>query len=149
MDYLVNMTTLVPAGTADATVEDVRGREAARARELADEGHLLRLWRPPLEPGDWRTLGLFGAGDTAELEDVLASMPLRMWRNDVVTPLAPHPNDPQVTGATDATGSNRALEEFLIALTITVPAARPAQWSRRPENAKPSAPASSAGAGTS
>ncbi|WP_197515236.1 hypothetical protein [Mycobacterium sp. 1245805.9] len=25
---------------------------------------------------------------------VLASMPLRIWRADEVTPLSPHPNDP-------------------------------------------------------
>ena len=58
------------------------------------EGHLLRLWRPPLQPGEWRSLGLFAADDGVELEDVLASMPLRVWRTDEVTPLSPHPNDP-------------------------------------------------------
>jgi muconolactone delta-isomerase len=26
--------------------------------------------------------------------DVLASMPLRVWRTDEVLPLTPHPNDP-------------------------------------------------------
>jgi muconolactone D-isomerase len=29
---------------------------------------------------------------------VLASMPLRIWRTDEVTPLSPHPNDPSSTG---------------------------------------------------
>ena len=77
MEYLVTMTTQVPAGTADSEVGQVRAREAARSRELAAQGHLLRLWRPPLKPGEWRTLGLFAAADDAELERVLASMPLR------------------------------------------------------------------------
>ena len=94
MEYLVTMTTRVPDGTPDAAVEDIRTREAARSRELAAQGHLLRLWRPPLQPGEWRTLGLFDAADGAQLEDVLASMPLRVWRHDQVTPLTPHPNDP-------------------------------------------------------
>ena len=94
MEFLVTMTTHVPHGTSDATVDDVREREAARARELAAEGHLLRLWRPPLKPGEWRTIGLFSADDERALEDVLASMPLRVWRTDEVLPLAPHPNDP-------------------------------------------------------
>jgi muconolactone D-isomerase len=94
MEYLVTMTTHVPAGTPDAAVEEIRSREAARARELAAEGHLLRLWRPPLQPGEWRTLGLFAADDRAQLEKVLASMPLRVWRTDDVTPLSSHPNDP-------------------------------------------------------
>ena len=94
MEFLVTMTTHVPAGTPDEAVDDIRRREATRARELAAEGHLLRLWRPPLQPGEWRTLGLFAADDAEELEKVLASMPLRVWRTDQVTPLAPHPNDP-------------------------------------------------------
>jgi muconolactone D-isomerase len=94
MEYLVSMTTNVPPGTAEQTVDDVRSREAARSRELAAQGHLLRLWRPPLKPGEWRTLGLFAAADDSELEQVLASMPLRVWRTDEVTPLSPHPNDP-------------------------------------------------------
>jgi muconolactone D-isomerase len=94
MEYLVTMTTEVPEGTSPGTVDDIRAREGARSRELAEQGHLLRLWRPPLQPGEWRTLGLFAAADDAELEQVLSSMPLRVWRTDAVTPLRPHPNDP-------------------------------------------------------
>ena len=94
MEFLVTMTTHVPDGTSDAAVEDIRNREAAHSLELAREGHLLRLWRPPLQPGEWRTLGLFSAADRAELESVLASMPLRVWRTDEVVELSPHPNDP-------------------------------------------------------
>ena len=94
MEYLVTMTTHVPDGTSEAAVQDIRTREAAHSLQLAAEGHLLRLWRPPLQPGEWRTLGLFAAKDDAELENVLASMPLRVWRTDEVTPLSPHPNDP-------------------------------------------------------
>jgi len=43
MEYLVTMTTQVPDGTPDETVQDVRAREAVRARELAAQRHLLRL----------------------------------------------------------------------------------------------------------
>jgi muconolactone D-isomerase len=94
MEFLVTMTTHVPDGTPEQSVADIRTREAARSAQLAAQGHLLRLWRPPLQPGEWRTLGLFRAADAAELEDVLASMPLRVWRTDDVLPLSPHPNDP-------------------------------------------------------
>ncbi len=97
MDYLVTMTTHVPEGTSEAAVQDMRRREAARSRELATQGYLLRLWRPPFQPGEWRTLGLFAASDDAELETALASMPLRAWRTDEVTPLMPHPSDPART----------------------------------------------------
>ena len=78
MEYLVTMTTHAPAGTPDQAVEDIRAREAAHSRELVAQGHLLRLWRPPLQPGEWRTLGLFAADDGDQLEEVLASMPLRV-----------------------------------------------------------------------
>ncbi len=97
MEYLVTMTTHVPDGTSDEAVEAIRAREAAHSRELATQGHLLRLWRPPLQPGEWRTLGLFSAEDGDQLEEVLSSMPLRVWRTDEVTPLSPHPNDPALT----------------------------------------------------
>jgi muconolactone delta-isomerase len=114
VEFLVTMTTNVPAGTPDEAVDEVRGREAARSRELAVGGNLRRLWRPPLNPGEWRTLGLFAADDADELERLLTSMPLRVWRTDEVTPLSPHSNDP----ALSAPGSG---QEFLITMTIAVP----------------------------
>ena len=94
MEFLVDMVTTVPPGTSDEAVADMRKREGVRAAELAAQGSLLRLWRPPLAPGEWRTWGLFRADDGDALETVLASMPLRLWRRDTVTPLAPHPSDP-------------------------------------------------------
>src|ERR1700685_3332979 len=97
MEYLVTMTTHVPDGTPAEAVDDAGARESAHTRELAAQGHVLRLWRPPLAPGEWRTLGLFAAADSAELERVLASMPLRVWRSDEVKALTPHRNDPAPT----------------------------------------------------
>ena len=48
MDFLVDMTTRVPRGTSPEALDDIRARESVRARELATEGHLLRLWRRTL-----------------------------------------------------------------------------------------------------
>jgi muconolactone delta-isomerase len=76
------------------------------------------LWRPPLKPGEWRTLGLFAAHDADELESVLASMPLRIWRTDEVLPLSAHPNDPALSGSGPGA-------EFLIEMSITVPDGTP------------------------
>jgi muconolactone delta-isomerase len=117
MEYLVTMTTHVPAGTTDEAVTDVRTREAAHSRDLVERGALLRLWRPPVEPGEWRTLGLFAADNDDELEKVLASMPLRVWRSDEVTPLLPHSNDP----APAQRGPRGPLREFFTIFTIRVP----------------------------
>jgi muconolactone delta-isomerase len=114
MDYLVTMTTQVPEGTAEQAVDEVKAREAAHSADLAAQGYLRRLWRPPLRPGEWRTLGLFTAGSAAELEEVLASMPLRIWRTDEVTSLGPHANDPGLPGRAPLR------IEFLITMTITM-----------------------------
>ncbi len=128
MEYLVTMTTQVPDGTSEAAVQDVRSREAARSRELAAHGHLLRLWRPPLQPGEWRTLGLFAAGSDAQLKTILASMPLRVWRTDEVTPLSPHPNDPaRQTEKPQSPMPEAGDNEFLTTFTVTVPADTPGE----------------------
>ncbi|MGB6771427.1 MAG: muconolactone Delta-isomerase family protein [Candidatus Dormiibacterota bacterium] len=116
MEYLVTMTTHVPDGTPEGAVQGIRSREAAHSRVLATQGHLLRLWRPPLQPGEWRTLGLFAAADGHRLEEILASMPLRVWRSDEVTSLSPHPNDPAPTPRAE-----RKAAEFLVTFTLAVP----------------------------
>ncbi len=118
MEYLVTMTTHVPDGTPEADVAGVRAREAAHSAELAAAGSLLRLWRPPLRPGEWRTLGLFAAGDEGELEQVLSSMPLRVWRSDQVTPLTPHANDP-------VTPPPPGPPEFFTRFTLAIPEGTP------------------------
>jgi len=122
MEYLVTMTTHVPDGTAKSDVDDVVAREAVHSRELAAEGHLLRLWRPPLQPGEWRSLGLFAADNDGELERTLASMPLRVWRTDQVTPLSHHPNDP---GPGDGHEVRPQAGEFLTTFTVKIPADTP------------------------
>jgi muconolactone delta-isomerase len=129
MEYLVTMTTHVPAGTPAGTVDDVRAREAAHTRELAAQGYVLRLWRPPLAPGEWRTLGLFAAVGAAELDRVLAGMPLRVWRSDEVKELTRHPNDPAPSVPADPlpAAGGTAAAEFLVTFTPAAPAGTPAK----------------------
>ena len=122
MEFLVTMTTHVPEGTPNGDVQDVRSREAAHSGQLAAQGSLLRLWRPPLQPGEWRSLGLFAADDSDSLEAVLASMPLRIWRRDEVTPLQPHPNDPGgPSGKPGAPAPETGRSEFLTTFTVAIP----------------------------
>ena len=73
-----------------------------------------------MQPGEWRTLGHFAAADDAELEKVLASMPLRVWRTDQVTPLSPHPNDP-------VPAPPPGPPEFLTTFTLAIPEGTPAR----------------------
>jgi muconolactone delta-isomerase len=117
MEYLVTMTTHVPDGASEHDIADIRAREASHTHELALQGHVLRLWRPPLQPGEWRTIGLFSADHSADLEQILASMPLRVWRTDSVIALGPHPNDPAEHQTLDPTSI-----EFLTTFLLTIPA---------------------------
>jgi muconolactone D-isomerase len=95
MEYLTDMVTTVPEGTNPAKVDELRAAEAVRATELSKSGHLVRLWRPPLGPGEWRSIGLFRAADEAELREVLDSLPLHIWMKVTITQLTPHSNDPE------------------------------------------------------
>ena len=95
MEYLTDMVTKVPEGTSSTKVDELRSAEAVRAADLAKAGHLVRLWRPPLGPGEWRSIGLFRASDETELREILASLPLHIWMQVTITPLNPHPNDPE------------------------------------------------------
>jgi muconolactone delta-isomerase len=130
MEFLVDMVTTVPEGTTDAEVDAMRIREAARSRELDAQGHLLRLWRPPLHDGEWRSWGLFQAADATDLESILSSMPLRVWRHDTVTPLTAHPSDPQsgdVTSTQTSTNEADLLDAVLTRWKAAVDAHQPEQ----------------------
>ncbi|WBB58805.1 muconolactone Delta-isomerase family protein [Streptomyces sp. WMMC500] len=91
-EYLVEITTAIPDGTAPEEVDRRRSAEAARARELAADGRLARLWRPV---GERRSIGIWRATDEDDLRDnVLGTLPLSPWMTVTVTALEPHPNDP-------------------------------------------------------
>ncbi|MGW0969640.1 muconolactone Delta-isomerase family protein [Streptomyces sp. NPDC002516] len=91
-EFLVELTTAVPDGTDPADVDRRRAAESVRARELAVQGRLFRLWRPV---GERRSIGVWRADDESELrEKVLGSLPLWPWMTAVITPLESHPNDP-------------------------------------------------------
>ncbi|WSE10487.1 muconolactone Delta-isomerase family protein [Streptomyces sp. NBC_01445] len=83
-----------PAATEDGTsqaLRDATAAEAVRAKELAGQGHLVRLWKTP---GERRALGLWRARDAAEMQTVLDSLPQAPWLSMETTPLSEHPSDP-------------------------------------------------------
>jgi muconolactone D-isomerase len=95
MEFLVEFDANVPDGTPGPEVLDRQTAEASAAAELAEDGHLLRAWKPPVAPGEWRVLSLYrGAESETELNSLLHALPLYDWMRITVTPLAPHPNDP-------------------------------------------------------
>lgn len=94
MEFLVEFEVQVPAGTPQSEVTDRQKAESTAAAKLADEGHLVRLWRRP-RVGDGATaVGLYRADSEAHLDALLSDLPLADWLRVTVTPLESHPNDP-------------------------------------------------------
>jgi muconolactone delta-isomerase len=94
MEFLVEFDIHVPEGILEAEAEQRMSAEAAASAELARKGHLVRLWRPPVAPGERKALGLYRADSEAHLDGLLDALPLSGWMQTSVTPLEPHPNDP-------------------------------------------------------
>jgi muconolactone D-isomerase len=94
VEFLVEFEVNVPNGTPASEIEARNLAEASAAARLVDEGHLLRLWKPPAAPGETKALGLYYADSEAQLTDLLRALPLYDWMNITVTPLDAHPNDP-------------------------------------------------------
>ena len=102
MEFLVDFEVNVPDGAPASEVEARNSAEASAAARLVDEGHLLRLWKPPGAPGETKALGLYRADSEAQLTDLLRALPLHDWMNITVTPLEDHPNDPGPTATVSA-----------------------------------------------
>lgn len=105
MEFLVEFEVNVPDGAPASEVELRFSAEASAAARLVDEGHLVRLWRPPAAPGEIKALGLYRADSAAQLAGLLGDLPLYDWMQIAVTPLEPHPNDavPEETVSATAT----------------------------------------------
>jgi muconolactone delta-isomerase len=94
MEFLVEFEVEVPAGTAHPEVERRQRAESTAAAKLVEDGHLVRLWRRPLGGDGATAIGLYRADSEAELDGLLAALPLADWLRVTVTPLEAHPNDP-------------------------------------------------------
>jgi muconolactone D-isomerase len=94
MEFLVEFEVKIPDAAPDSEVTDRENAEASAAARLADEGHLVRLWRRPAAPGEIKSVGLYRADSETKLDGLLRALPMYGWMQVVVTPLEPHPNDP-------------------------------------------------------
>jgi muconolactone delta-isomerase len=75
MEVLVEADVEVPAGTPDAEVEQHQRAESAAAAKLAEDEHLVRLWRRPLVDDGTTTIGPHRADSEAALDGLLAALP--------------------------------------------------------------------------
>jgi muconolactone delta-isomerase len=94
VDFLVEFDIQIPDDAPGLEVEERERGEAAAVARLAREGHVVRVWKPPVEPGESKALGLYRADSQTQLDDLLGALPLAAWMRVTVTPLEPHPNDP-------------------------------------------------------
>jgi muconolactone delta-isomerase len=94
MEFLVEFEIEVPAGTPHEEVEQRQRAESAAASNLAEDGHLVRLWRMSAGGDGATAIGLYRAYSEADLDGLLAALPLADWLRVTVTPLEAHPNDP-------------------------------------------------------
>jgi len=101
MEFLVEFEVNVPAGAPEDEVEHRENAEASAAARLAEEGHLVRLWKLlPAARGQTKAVGLYRAGSQAQLDGLLDALPLADWMYVTVMRLASHPNDPLRAEAT-------------------------------------------------
>jgi muconolactone D-isomerase len=96
MEFLVRIEVRWPPDGDPKRKEALVEAESRRAKELAAEGTILRLWRIP---GRWANWGLWSAADATALHAAIASLPLFPWLDADVHPLGAHPNDPESSRA--------------------------------------------------
>jgi muconolactone delta-isomerase len=88
--------TFPASGAGRAETRDPGRTDPGKAKSLNVKDHKIRgrarYLRQNHKPLNFTAL--FQAADATELESVLSSMALRVWRHDTVTPLTVHPSDP-------------------------------------------------------
>ena len=94
MEFLVEFEVSIPEGTPESEVAERENAEASAAAKLVGDGHLIRVWKRPVAPGETTVIGLYRADSETELDGLLGALPLYEWMHVIVTPLEPHPNDP-------------------------------------------------------
>jgi muconolactone delta-isomerase len=93
VEFLVAFALDIPPGTAPSEISDREHAEAAATAKLADDGHLVRVWKAGA-PGETTIVGLYRADSEIQLVGLLDALPLAEWLHVTVTPLEAHPNDP-------------------------------------------------------
>jgi len=96
MEYLVGFDVTIPDGTPESEIRQRASAETIAAARLARQGQLVRLWSPPVAPGERKAVGVYRADNQEELDGFLGALPLGGWMQISVTPLQPHPNDPTI-----------------------------------------------------
>jgi muconolactone D-isomerase len=76
MEFWVEFEINIPEGTPESEVKQRASAEAAASADPAHGGHLIRLWKPPVAPGERKAVGLYRADSQAQLDGLLGALPL-------------------------------------------------------------------------
>lgn len=108
MEFLVQITTVLPPGMPAAERDELVAAETRRGQELVDDGVITAIWRVP---GGLQNVGIWEAADATELHEYITSLPAYPWFSAHVTPLAIHPlgrvHGPWTGGTTAASNSEK------------------------------------------
>jgi muconolactone delta-isomerase len=121
MEFLVEFQVNVPDGIPRSEVTDRERAEASAAAELADQGHLVRVWNRPAAAGDTTVVGLYRADSQAQLDGLLGALPLAEWMHLTVTPLQAHPNDPAAAARTSQLPDPRLTQVYRLEAAVGQP----------------------------
>ena len=97
MLYCVRMDVNVPFGFDNEELEELKGKEKARAEVLQRTGKWRHLWRVA---GRYANISVFDVADHDELHAILSSLPLFPFMDINVTALARHPSAIDAHGCT-------------------------------------------------
>ena len=88
MLFQVTMTIRIPHDADQAKIKQLSAAETELARRLQRDGKWRHIWRVA---GKWANISILDVSDTAELHEILTSLPLFPYMDVTVTPLCTHP----------------------------------------------------------
>ncbi|MFV2062069.1 MAG: muconolactone Delta-isomerase [Chloroflexota bacterium] len=91
MEFLLHIKVTFPADGDPAEKDRRIKAEGVRARELAADGTIKRIWRVP---GQWANWSIWQGADATAIHEAVTSLPMWPYLDVEVHPLADHPNDP-------------------------------------------------------
>ena len=91
-EFLVNIQITWPSDLPQETIDRISQEERNMAARLAEEGHLVRMWRVPGRRENW---GLWRAEGATALHDIISGLPVWPYMEVTVHALAKHPVDPE------------------------------------------------------
>lgn len=92
MLFLIKMRVSFPQELSESDRLTLRAEEAEVAKELAQEGTLIRLWKADANTATW---GIWQAVDQRNVELAIKSLPLHAYMETEIHQLTEHPNDPK------------------------------------------------------